>query len=420
MRSSFWSLCSGCGPPGRARGRLVRRRPRRRADRPDVVTGQQVHAVVAIPADARRHVRRPRRPGSPTTSTSMHDVVAGSGPDPGASLRPRRRSAAEACARHLVRQAPGDQRGVRSRRTRAPRSSESRAISEPRPGQCLQEVPRLLRRARSSPSVCGTGGGGLRRRPESRSCGCRAAPSVPTDDDRRTRAAARPRRADPPAARILARPTGGSGHPCDSTSDMLYPFAIGRPLTLAGARRQPRRLLRARRDLARHPGFALAAPPRRRRTSRWPSLLGGAGEITSDLPGVDCTAACTTQWDQGTRSRLTAAARRERPFRRLDGCLLGQRRLRARPDRGGDGHCGLRAAADPGSSSRSPARGAISCTPTCGKTFPGGDPLTLRAVPAKGWKFARWSGALQGHARSTAARRPTYSVAVRATFTKKR
>ena len=30
------------------------------------------------------------------------------------------------------------------------------------------------------------------------------------------------------------------------------------------------------------------------------------------------------------------------------------------------------------------------------RTFRGGEPLTLRAVPAKGWRFVRWSGACKG------------------------
>ena len=34
--------------------------------------------------------------------------------------------------------------------------------------------------------------------------------------------------------------------------------------------------------------------------------FAGAGEIQSDLPGVDCTSPCTTQWDSGTLVALTA------------------------------------------------------------------------------------------------------------------
>ena len=40
--------------------------------------------------------------------------------------------------------------------------------------------------------------------------------------------------------------------------------------------------------------------------------------------------------------------------------------------------------------------GRLPCTPKCTKTFGGGKPLTLRAVPARGWQFARWSGGCKG------------------------
>ena len=41
-------------------------------------------------------------------------------------------------------------------------------------------------------------------------------------------------------------------------------------------------------------------------------------------------------------------------------------------------------------------KGKITCGGPCGRTIPGGSPLTLRAVPAKGFAFARWSGAGTG------------------------
>jgi hypothetical protein len=37
-------------------------------------------------------------------------------------------------------------------------------------------------------------------------------------------------------------------------------------------------------------------------------------------------------------------------------------------------------------------KGTITCVPRCGNTFAGGAQLTLRAVSAKGWKFASWTG----------------------------
>jgi hypothetical protein len=63
-------------------------------------------------------------------------------------------------------------------------------------------------------------------------------------------------------------------------------------------------------------------------------------------------------------------------------------------------------------------RGTVRCTPVCAKAFPAGDPLTLRAVPAKGWAFAAWSGGCKG--KRLVCRPATGSaVTVRATFRRK-
>jgi hypothetical protein len=37
-------------------------------------------------------------------------------------------------------------------------------------------------------------------------------------------------------------------------------------------------------------------------------------------------------------------------------------------------------------------KGAVTCAPRCGRTFAAGARLTLHAVPAKGWRFASWTG----------------------------
>jgi hypothetical protein len=48
-----------------------------------------------------------------------------------------------------------------------------------------------------------------------------------------------------------------------------------------------------------------------------------------------------------------------------------------------------------------------------------GTRLTLHAIPAKGWKFARWGGACIG-TRLTCTPKTDYALAARANFTKKR
>jgi hypothetical protein len=55
------------------------------------------------------------------------------------------------------------------------------------------------------------------------------------------------------------------------------------------------------------------------------------------------------------------------------------------------------------------------CTPHCRAVVVFGSALRLRAVPAKGWKFAGWSGGCAG-LRLTCAPSTRAAVAVHATF----
>ena len=50
---------------------------------------------------------------------------------------------------------------------------------------------------------------------------------------------------------------------------------------------------------------------------------------------------------------------------------------------------------------------------------PAGTPLTLRAVPTKGWRFTRWSGACRG-TRKVCRPATDFALSVRATFVKTR
>jgi hypothetical protein len=62
--------------------------------------------------------------------------------------------------------------------------------------------------------------------------------------------------------------------------------------------------------------------------------------------------------------------------------------------------------------------GRIACTPACGATVAAGEPLILRAVPAKGWKFVAWAGACRG-AVPLCQPKTESAVSVRARFAKK-
>ena len=233
-------------------------------------------------------------------------VVDRPGPDPRAALRPggvRRRDV----PRHLVR-AARRAGGLASRaRTRAFSRIANDLVSRRLPER-LQEVPRLLRRAVVQPGICGTGGGGnddfhsgpvlrprLARRLPRRAGGC----------DRRARAAARARRA---AGRRAARVPGRPGPPVrlrrSSTCSRRRP---------TGGRCSSRCSTVGHDDYYAHSGAwndiqdsLWLQPPEHAAGPARGHAVTGAGAVSSDLPGVDCNADCTTQWDQGTTVALTA------------------------------------------------------------------------------------------------------------------
>jgi Divergent InlB B-repeat domain len=206
---------------------------------------------------------------------------------------------------------------------------------------------------------------------------------------------------------------GDSGHPCDSPTDVLYPYTSGALLSSLV-------LDYNHDDYYGHSGS-------------WPDVqdslwlhrldvpevalgvaFSGVGRITSDLPGVDCAATCTTEWDQGAIVTLNAEPAATDRFVHWSGSCKGA------------GPCALTLAAPAAATAvfgplRIPLRlstagkGKIKCTPTCGKTFPGGDSLTLRAVPTKGFKFVRWSGGCKG-TRPTCRPPTDFAVTVHASF----
>jgi hypothetical protein len=63
-------------------------------------------------------------------------------------------------------------------------------------------------------------------------------------------------------------------------------------------------------------------------------------------------------------------------------------------------------------------KGTVTCVPRCGKTFTAGSSLTLRAVPAKGWKFASWTGDCAKVHVATCRPKTDFHVSARAIFRK--
>jgi len=208
------------------------------------------------------------------------------------------------------------------------------------------------------------------------------------------------------------------GHPCDSPTDILYPATSGVPLTQLV-------LDYGHDDYYAHNGT-------------WPDIqdslwlrhlntpqeqlavaISGRGAVYSDLPGVVCATSCTTQWDQGTRVTLTAVPDdRQRLVGWSGSCGASESR---------DQCIVSLAAASSVTAVFGPARvamhlshtgrGTIRCRPACAATVEAGAALVLTAAPVKGWRFVRWSGTCKGTSR-TCRLTPAAAFSAHATFAK--
>jgi hypothetical protein len=205
-------------------------------------------------------------------------------------------------------------------------------------------------------------------------------------------------------------------HVCDSPLDLLYWFDSGQPLT-------GRFLDFNHDDYYEHAtnGIDIRNSLWLRRLDTPQQALGvmiaGAGKVASDVPGLSCTATCTTNWDQGWQVTLNAQPASGERFIRWGGACSG------------NGLCSLslnepKAVTALFGPARVPlkvtvaGRGRVACTPRCGATVPAGNSLTLKAVAAKGWRFAAWSGGCKG-TRPVCTPSTDFAVAVRATFRKR-
>jgi Divergent InlB B-repeat domain len=211
------------------------------------------------------------------------------------------------------------------------------------------------------------------------------------------------------------------GHPCDSTLDLLYPYASSVPLgSLA--------LDVGHDDYYGHSGSWLDI-----QDSLWLRLVNqqlrlalaitGKGSVESDVPGIDCAASCATEWDAGSAVSLEALPADGQRFVGWSGSCAGSSRC----------DVSLTAAASVGVLF-APARlglviavsggGAVSGAGTpcrvarCSRTATSYTPLRLRATPAAGWRLAGWSGACAGRT-STCTVPMRKATAVRARFVKR-
>jgi Divergent InlB B-repeat domain len=186
-----------------------------------------------------------------------------------------------------------------------------------------------------------------------------------------------------------------SGHACDSSGDILYPKASSAPL---GALT----LDVGRDDYYGHSGSWLDVID-----SAWLRLVGqqvqlsvaiaGRGAVESDVPGIDCSSRCVTDWDAGSVVSLDALAGEGQRFVRWSGACSGSDSCEV-----------TLAAAQSVTALFAPERygvvlsltgkgtvsgaGAPCRVSRCQRTATSFSALRLRATAATGWRFVGWSG----------------------------
>jgi hypothetical protein len=269
--------------------------------------------------------------------------------------------------------------------------------------------------------VCGTGAGDFSSGPSFAIVWLQACPDVPSDaieaHELLHALGALPAGA-PNACTAANNPVGAvadAGHPCDSNKDVLYPEATpGVPLSQLVL------------DFNHDDYYAHSGAWDDIQDSDWLHLLAaplvplalniaGAGVVTSVVPGVACSSSCTTQWDGGTETALLAQAGHGKRFVGWTGACTGR------------ADCTVTlAGAVSVTATFGPTRvavavgkvgkGTLTCIPKCGKTFAAGSRLTLHAVPAKGWRFASWTGDCAKVHAATCRPKTDFHVSARAIF----
>jgi len=195
-----------------------------------------------------------------------------------------------------------------------------------------------------------------------------------------------------------------SGHTCDDPNDLLYPSIGGEPLS-------EKLLDPGRDDYYGHPGSWLDTQDspwlvRLDSQTQLALTVSGPGSVSADVPGLSCSQSCTTTWNAGTRLALTATPGPGAKLVRWGTSCLGSAGCTVTVSSGASVSAFFAPATFrlsvrvSGSGAVRSSRTGITCRPRCSAAFPSYSPVTLVATAAKGWKLRSWSGACRGSKRS--------------------
>lgn len=195
-------------------------------------------------------------------------------------------------------------------------------------------------------------------------------------------------------------PDPNGAHTCDSMADLMHPFLDASPL-------DAKLLDPGRNDYYGHSGAFTETQdsPWLVQLDRQQPLttnISGPGGVTADVPGLDCAQTCTTVWNTSTRLTLRAIPRPGSKLVRWSGACSGASTCVVTVAPGVSVSAFFApsvyrlSVAVTGRGAVRGSRAGIACRPRCSAAFPSFAPLGLTATPAKGWRFRSWSGACRG------------------------
>jgi Divergent InlB B-repeat domain len=217
-------------------------------------------------------------------------------------------------------------------------------------------------------------------------------------------------------------PGENEGHTCDNQSDLMYP-AIG-PEGLSAKVLDP-----GHDDYYGHSGAWLDTQDSAwlvRLDSQTPLALtvSGTGTVTADIPGLQCSASCSTTWNSGQALNLNATPAAGMRLVRWGGACSGSAGCSVTVTAGAQvsalfAPATFRLAVSiAGKGTIRSSSAGISCRPRCSASFASFSPVRLTAKPAKGWKLRAWSGACRG-AKTTCTVPMSAATSARAAFVRR-